>query len=86
MSETKSARHNRVSAKMIHCLAGVLKGRDPVEARIDALIIGESVIVGIALICIRLGGDNIVLDQMFERAKARLAEIRLKEIKTEGAA
>jgi hypothetical protein len=52
----------------------------------DVLILTESVLVGVALACIRLGGDEIVLNQMFEGAKGRLAEIRLKDIKTEGRA
>ncbi len=50
----------------------------------DVMVLAESVIVGVALACIKLGGDDRVLDIMFERAKERLAELRLKDIKTAG--
>jgi hypothetical protein len=52
----------------------------------DVMILTESVLVGVALACIKFGGDEKVLDLMFGRAKERLAEIRLSEIKTEGCA
>lgn len=52
----------------------------------DILIITESVLVGVALACIKLGGDELVLNKMFDGAKVRLAEIRLKDIPTEGRA
>lgn len=48
----------------------------------EALLIVESVIVGIALCTIKPGGDDPVLDVVFDRARQRLAEIRLKN--TEG--
>lgn len=50
----------------------------------DIMVLTESILVGIALACIKLGGDEIVLDVMFEAAKGRLAEIRLKDIETRG--
>lgn len=63
--------------------------RGPLEAGgeiTDVLVLAESVIVGVALATIKLGGDAKVLDVMFEAAKARLAEIRLKDIPTSGSA
>lgn len=50
----------------------------------DVLVLTESVLVGVALAVIRLGGDKRVLDHMFERAQVRLAEIRLKDIDPKG--
>ncbi len=50
------------------------------------MVLTESVLVGVALACIRLGGDELVLDQVFAGAKARLAEIRLKDLQVEGRA
>lgn len=50
----------------------------------DVMVLTESVLVGVALACVRLGGDERVLDVIFERARERLAEIRLKDIQTEG--
>ena len=40
--------------------------------------------VGVALVAIKLGGDEIVLDQVLAGAKARLAEQRLGQIETAG--
>lgn len=50
----------------------------------DVMILTESVIVGVALACIRLGGDEKVLDLMVGSAKQRLASIRLKDAPTAG--
>lgn len=50
------------------------------------MVLTESVLVGVALICIRLGGDEKVLDVMVDAAKQRLTEIRLKDIETKGGA
>ena len=50
----------------------------------DVLVLAESVMVVVALATIRLGGDEKVLDVMFAATKERLAEVRLKGIKTEG--
>lgn len=53
---------------------------------IDILVLTESVLVGVALFVIKLGGDEAVLDVLLEGAKDRLAEIRLTNLPTEGAA
>lgn len=50
----------------------------------DAMVLTESVLVGVAAICIKLGNDEQVLDVMFARAKTRLAELRRKNIATQG--
>lgn len=50
----------------------------------EICVLTESVLVGVALMIVSLGGDEIVIDTMTKRAKERLAEIRLKDIQTEG--
>jgi hypothetical protein len=50
----------------------------------DVLVLLESVVVGVVLMAVKLGGDEIVLDKVIEGAKARLAEIRLGGIETKG--
>ena len=52
----------------------------------DVMVLTESVVVGVALACIKLGGDERVLDVIFDRAKDRLAELRLTGIATQGTA
>ena len=52
----------------------------------DILVLLESVIAGVSLAVIKLGGDEPVLDLMVEGAKLRLAEIRLKDIDPKGQA
>lgn len=52
----------------------------------DVMVLTESVLVGVALATIKLGGDEKVLDAMFEAAKQRLAEIRLKDLPAGGRA
>ena len=53
---------------------------------IETLIVLESVVAGVCLTIVRLGGDEVVIDALMERVKARVAKLRLKDIKTEGSA
>ncbi len=74
--------HNRLAGQIVASIV-----RPPIEAGgayTDVMILAESVLVGVALACIKLGGDNVVLDVMFERAKERLSEIRLGDIEPAG--
>lgn len=50
----------------------------------DVLVLTESVLICVALYIIKTGGDNLVLDLMVDRARERLAEIRLRDIETKG--
>lgn len=50
----------------------------------DVMVLTESVLLGVCLTCVRLGGDEKVLDTMVEAVKGRLAEIRLGDIETAG--
>jgi hypothetical protein len=76
--------HNRLAGGIVGQLV-----RGPLESGGDVtnvMVLTESVLVGVALACIKLGGDEKVLDVMFEAAKARLADLRLKDLPTEGSA
>lgn len=50
----------------------------------DVCVLLESVIVGVIMTIVKLGGDKAVTDILFERVRARLAENRLSDVKTEG--
>lgn len=74
--------HNRLAGEIA---AQIVRG--PLETGgsvTDVMVLAESVLVGVALACVKLGSDEKVLDVMFDAAKQRLAEIRLKDIPTEG--
>lgn len=53
---------------------------------LQVLILLESVIIGVLLAGVKLGGDDAVADAVFARVKERLAELRLGDIKPEGEA
>jgi hypothetical protein len=50
----------------------------------DVMVLLESVLVGVSLAVIKLGGDDRVLDVVVERARERLTELRLKDIEAQG--
>jgi hypothetical protein len=84
MSETPTDLHNRLAGKIVGDIV-----RPVIEAggeTTEIMVLTESVVVGVALACVKLGGDEKVLDVMFDAAKKRLAEIRLKDITTDGRA
>ena len=84
MSEKQAELHNRLAGEIVTSIVRpvITSGGKTT----DVMVLTESVLVGVALACIRLGGDEMVLDVIFERARERLAELRLKDIKTEGQA
>lgn len=79
---TLSALHNKMAGEIVSRIV-----RDTLAAGgtvPTVMVLTESVLVGVALACIKLGGDEKVLDVMVDSAKARLAEIRLRDIATAG--
>lgn len=48
------------------------------------MVLCESLLVGVCMFTIKLGGDEAVLEVMMERARERLAELRLADLETEG--
>lgn len=69
--------HNQLAGQLVGAIVKSTVGNGG-EAT-AALLLTESVLVGVALTLIRLGGDEKVLDVMFQAAKQRLAEIRLRD-------
>jgi len=80
--EDAAQRHDRLAREVVNRIIRETVGRGHKPS--EALILMESALVGVSLALIRLGGDNAVLDIIVDRARQRLAEIRLKE--TEGSA
>jgi hypothetical protein len=74
--------HNKLAGEIVASIVKpVLEGGGSWS---DVLIVTESVVVGISLAGVRLGGDEKMLDIMIDRARQRLAEIRLGDIETVG--
>lgn len=74
--------HNRIAGEIVKQIV-----RPPLEAGgqfTDVLVVLESVILGVMLVAVKLGGDEIVLDQVVEGVKKRLAEQRLGGIEPAG--
>lgn len=81
---SQSELHNRLAGEIVASIVRpIMTSGGSTEA---VMVLTESVLVGVALACIKLGGDEKVLDVMLERARQRLAEIRLKDIETKGEA
>lgn len=83
-SERAAELHNRLAPEIVASIVKpVTKSGGTVE---EILLVTESVLVGITLYCVRLGGDEKVLDAIVNGARARLAAIRLGSIEPEGSA
>lgn len=75
--------HNRLAGEIVKAIV-----QPPLEAGgkfTDVLVILESVILRVMLMAVKLGGDEIVLDEVVLHVKERLAQIRLGGIETKGA-
>ena len=76
--------HNRLAGEIV---ARIVK--PPLEAGgqyTDVLVLLESVVLGVILMAVKLGGDEKVLDVFIEGVRKRLAEQRLGNIETTGSA
>lgn len=81
---TQNEIHNRIAGQIV---ASIVK--PPLEAGgefTDVLVVLESVIVGVVLMGVKLGGDDKVLDVVIERVRERLAKERLGKIDPAGRA
>ncbi len=68
---TQTELHNRIAGQIV---ASIVK--PPLEAGggpTDVLVLLESVIFGVVLAIVKLGGDEVVLDAVMKRVKGRLA-------------
>jgi hypothetical protein len=75
------------NAAIKNIVASIVK--PPLEAGgdlTDVMVVMESVLTGVMLVGVRLGGDEAVLDLMVGQVKARLNEIRMSAVKAEGSA
>lgn len=82
MTEPQNEIHNRVAGEIVKSIV-----KPPLDAgggMTDVLIVLESVILGVMLFAVKLGGDDKVLDFLVERVKRRLAEQRLGGIPPAG--
>jgi hypothetical protein len=74
--------HNRLAGEIVRQIV-----KPPLDAGgefTDVLILLESVILGVMLIAVKLGGDEIVLDLIVDRVRERLAEQRLAGLDMKG--
>jgi hypothetical protein len=81
---TQTEIHNRVAGEVVAAIV-----RPPLEAGgqfTDVLVILESVIFGVMLAGVKLGGDDKVLDEVVLHVRERLAKQRLTKIKPAGIA
>lgn len=81
---TQAEIHNRVAGEIVKAIV-----KPPLEAGgqfTDVLVILESVILGVMLTAIKLGGDDKVLDEVVLHVKERLAKQRLSGIEAAGTA
>lgn len=81
---TQAEIHNRLAPQIVRTIVAepLAAGGEPT----DCLIILETVIVGVCEAVVRLGGDEKVLDVVMDRARQRLAQIRLGGLQTDGTA
>ena len=76
--------HNRIAGEIVKAIV-----KPPLDAGgqfEDVLVILESVILGVMLMAVKLGGDDKVLDEVMLHVKERLAKERLSGIEPSGTA
>lgn len=81
---SQSEIHNEMAGSIVRSIV-----KPPLDAGgefTDVLVLLESVILGVMLVAVKLGGDGVVLDLVVERVKERLAEQRLTSIDPKGSA
>lgn len=84
VSQDQTALHNAIAGRIV---ASIIR---PVIAAggdyASAMVLLESVIMGVVLAGVKLGGDERILDQIVVNIKARLAQERLSGIEPKGKA
>jgi hypothetical protein len=74
--------HNRLANQIVSQIL-----EEPIAAggtMSDVMTLCESVLVGVVIGCFRLGSDVKALDLIVNRAKERLAKVRLEDLETKG--
>jgi hypothetical protein len=83
-TDDQAALHNRLAGEIVKSIIKpVISGGGSLT---DVMVPTESVLLGVCLACVRLGGDEKALDIMVGHVRARLAEIRLGDIEAQGTA
>lgn len=70
-----SERHNVATKPILQAMVEAVNA-DPVEL----LILAESLVLGVFLLSVKLGGDEIALDVFTERLRERMAEQRFSAL------
>ena len=84
---TQTEIHNRLARELTKTI--IMTPRDAGGSIVDALVILESVVLGVALAASQMAGENkadTVIDLVMAGVKRRLAEMRLKELPVKGRA
>ena len=79
MAEPAHARHNDAIRPVMRLVLDLVGDRP-----VDLLIFAETLVVGIFMLIVRLGGDEPVLEVFAEGVRQRLAEQRLGPIEPDG--
>jgi len=74
--------HNRTAGDIVRSI--IQPSLDAGGKFEDVLVILESVILGVILVGVKLGGDDKVLDEVVLHVKERLAKARLARIESSG--
>ena len=80
--EGPSELHNRLAGQIVASIIKPVLDRRGDTAEI--LVLLESVVAGVLLGTVKLGGDEIVFDELIGNVKNRLADMRLSNIKPSG--
>jgi hypothetical protein len=81
---TQTEIHNRVAGE---CVKAIVKPALEAGGEFtDVLVILESVILGVMLMAVKLGGDDKVLDEVVLHVRERLAKERLGRVEPSGTA
>ena len=83
-AKQKSDLHNRLAGKIVRDI--IVPMTEAGSSTEDMLVLTESVVVGVLLLLVKLGGDETVAERLFSAVKTRMAEARLRDIKAAGAA
>jgi hypothetical protein len=77
-----ATRHNALAGAVVRSIAQPILSSGGTTG--EVMVATESVLVGISLLLVRMGGDDHVLDEMVDGARKRLAEARLRGAHTTG--
>ena len=73
--------HNKLAGEIV---ASIIKPVfDNGGSAEEVMVLTESVLAGVVLVLVKLGGDEIILDTMMEGVKERLADARLRHLPTQ---